>query len=142
MKEIKQLQKKSRFGLVVCFLLACFLFSEDVNAQHFPPLVEAQEAQNRLTSEITYLDFAYRNAVPGTPAYAQAEKKLDMFQLAKAHLDDVTVEDALSFTYVEYVRDPNGDPIVNLDELPAYEPQTSTTYGDNEFDDLVDLLKE
>ena len=138
---MKMTQRKKHLGTLVCFLLACFLFSVDLSAQYYPQMVEEAQAQTMLSNEIPTLENAVGNLVPNTPEYDLAERKYNLFVHTWETLTTgETVENALTSAYGEFAVDPNGHK-ADMDEFTVLDKQV-VNYGDQAFDDLVNFLRE
>ena len=79
MKRMKMTERKMHLGIAVLFFLATFLFSIDVQAQYYPPLVSEVQAESMLTNEIPNQEAVMNNLTPGTTAYQTAERRYHMY---------------------------------------------------------------
>ncbi|MEM9921327.1 MAG: hypothetical protein AAF990_24715 [Bacteroidota bacterium] len=141
MKRMKMTQRKKHLASLVCFLLACFLFSVDLSAQYYPRLVEEAQAQTMLSNEIPTLENAVGNLVPNSPEYVLAERKYNLYVHTWETLTGgESVENALTSAYGEFAAAPNGYK-ADLDEFTQQDKEV-VNYGDQAFDELVNFLRE
>ena len=141
MKKIKPTQGNSHLQWMLCFLVACFLFSADLNAQSYTDLVSEAQAQTMLNSEIPVLENTMNNLTQGTPAHQLAERTYSLYVHTWEHISTGrNVEEALTSAYGEFAIDVNGNNL-NEDELPGLS-KTGPDYGDSAFDSLVSFLEE
>jgi len=126
---------------VLCFLVTCFFFSADLNAQTYPDLVPEAQAQVMLNNEIPVLENSMNNLTPGTAAHQLAERTYFLYVHTWETLTiGRNVAESLTAAFGEFAIDVNGNDL-GEDELPGVS-KTASNYGDPAFDGLVSFLEQ
>lgn len=133
--------RMARSGINFVVLVLFFLFSFTLNAQHYPVLVGDAVATELIAGELPGLSAAFEALPDGTPAKAEAGRKLNLFTHAWEELvNGKSVSEALNAAYIEYAAGPSGNSL-NEDELVAHEMEEGVlNYGDIAFNQLVELV--
>ncbi len=131
--------QRKKYLTVLSFFVACFLFSFNLSAQHYPNMVSEAQAQSMLNAEIPVLEAALDNLSNGSAAYREALRTYNLYVHTWEGLETgLSVENSLTSAFGEFAAAPNGGDF-SEDELPIL-PKDGIDFGDSAFDGLVNFL--